>query len=293
MPQSWESVLAFGDRLTPGLRRELLTLFRETQDRIPVSALVTLIEHHGLTPTEVARVLEQFPARLAAATQGAIQQGTTGAARIAQTDLAGRLQVAGRLDLVNIRAVQAAQQQAAQLVTRVTMETRQAIQTIVAVSIQSGIAPRDAARLIRQVIGLNARQTIAASRFQRRLLESGVAAQRAEDLTARYAAKLLRQRATMIARTEIIDSLTSGQQATWIEAQQRGLLPPSAKQRWVITPDDRLCPICAQMVGERALAPIGGVFDTPLGPRRGPTLHPHCRCAVTLDTASLSLRIAA
>jgi hypothetical protein len=292
MPQpAWARALAFGDRLTPALKRDLAKLFAETRERIPVSALVTLIEHHGLTPSEVARVLEQFPARLAAAAGPAIRQGTTGAADIAAADVADRLRLVGRLDIVNPLAVQYASQQSAQLVTRVTIETRQAIQTIVSVAIQSGIAPRDAARLIRQVIGLNTRQAKALTNYRRRLVDGGTSTSRVETLVERYSAKLLRQRSEMIARTELITSLSSGQQAAWLAAQQKGLLPASARMSWITTEDDRTCPYCLAMDGKTA--PIGGWFETPLGPRRGPTLHVACRCALSLSAASLSVSRAA
>lgn len=292
MPQpAWARVLAFGDRLTPALRRDLARLFAELRDRIPVSALVTLIEHHGLTPSEVARVLEQLPSRLSATAGPAIRQGTTGAAAMATADVADRLRLVGRLDIVNPLAVQAAAQQSAQLVTRVTVETRQAIQTIVSVAIQSGIAPRDAARLIRQVIGLNTRQATALANYRRRLVDGGTSSSRVETLVERYSAKLLRQRSEMIARTEISTSLASGQQSAWVQAQQNGLLPASARMSWITTEDDRTCPYCLAMDGKTA--PIGGWFETPLGPRRGPALHPHCRCSLSLSTASLSLSRAA
>lgn len=292
MPQpSWARVLAFGDRLTPALKRDLAKLFAETRERIPVSALVTLIEHHGLTPSEVARVLEQLPSRLSTAAGPAIRQGTAGAAAIATTDVAGRLRLVGRLDVVNPLAVQVAAQQSAQLVTRVTIETRQAIQTIVSVAIQSGITPRDAARLIRQVIGLNTRQAKALASYRRRLIDGGTVTSRVDTLVERYSAKLLRQRAEMIARTEIITSLSSGQQAAWLAAQQKGLLPQSARTIWITTEDDRACVYCLAMDGKTA--PIGGWFETPLGPRRGPTLHVSCRCALALQTSSLSLSRAA
>ncbi|MEI6080660.1 MAG: polymorphic toxin type 50 domain-containing protein, partial [bacterium] len=50
---------------------------------------------------------------------------------------------------------------------------------------------------------------------------------------------------------------------------------------WILTPDDRLCPVCASMSGK--LADVKGKFDDPLGGKiEYPPLHPRCRCCCSL-----------
>lgn len=290
---SWETVQRLGVRLTPTMRRNLEVAFRRAQGRVPTTAIVELIERAGLTPAQVQQMLAALPELIERAITPSLRGATVGAAELATVHVNELMSVEVSLARVNPLAVEAAQEQSARLVTNVTRQTRQAIRTIVATSIQQGIPPRDAARLIRTVVGLNDRQAHALVNYRARLLAAGMPTERVSFLASKYGARLLRQRSIMIARTEIIDALTTGQQAIWTEAQRNGQLPSTAMMKWIITPDDRLCPLCAQMVGPRALAPVGGLFNTPLGPKRGPTMHPHCRCAVALHAPSLRLRRAA
>lgn len=45
---------------------------------------------------------------------------------------------------------------------------------------------------------------------------------------------------------------------------------------WTVVDDDRLCDLCAPLDGQTA--PVGGTFDTDIGPVSGPPLHAYCRC---------------
>lgn len=288
---SWELLHAVSDRLTPGLVRALLDAFDQSRRRVPTTALVQAIKQGRLMPAEVERLMAILQQLVRGASVPSIERMVRKAADVEDQALIERMGL--RLDFkgVNPFAVRAARNQSAQLVTRVSAQSRKAIQSIVTQSIESGIAPVDAARLIRLVIGLNEPQSLAVLNFRQRLEKAGASVDRVAAAVERYSAKLLRQRAMNIARTELIDALTAGQQASWLQAQERGLLPPRTEQEWLVTPDDRLCPVCRPMSGARA--PLGGFFNTPLGPRRGPTLHPQCRCALRLAKASLTRRNAA
>jgi hypothetical protein len=290
---SWEQVQRVGDRLTPRMRRDIEAVLRRAQDRVPVSALVAVIERHGMTSFQVEQMLAELPVMLQHVALPLLRQAASEAGRLESLVIKDLLHVAPSLTRVNQLAVEVARRQSARLVTGVTARTRHAIRTITALSIKQGIPPLEAARLIKLVIGLTERQATAVVNYRFRLQDRGVATARVAELARRYAAKLLRQRSITIARTELIDSLNGGQQATWDEGLRTGLLTNDARKKWIITPDDRLCPLCAQMVGERALAPVDGFFNTPLGQRRGPTMHPNCRCAVVLVPASVTKRRAA
>jgi SPP1 gp7 family putative phage head morphogenesis protein len=139
-------------------------------------------------------------------------------------------------------------------------------------SIVDGVPVRDAARLIRPLIGLTQKQADAV--FTRWLQKGDAAA-------GRYAAQLLRHRAQTIARTETIRASVDGQLAIWKAAQAQGLLPNHARKRWIVTPDDRLCPRCAPLQGVEVQ-----LHQTFPGGVSGPPLHPNCRCAVSVVTAS-------
>lgn len=180
--------------------------------------------------------------------------------------------------MANPHAVIIANRQAGRFVTRVGEETRTAIRAAIVEGVRGGASPAQVAKQIRAVVGLTERQARAVENFRRK----GATLQQIE----RYTARLLKQRATTIARTETIAAANAGQQAAWQAAQRAGLLPLDMKRTWITTPDDRLCPQC-QAVGGQVVG-IDEPFRTPLGAVMNPPLHPNCRCAVALDVASLA-----
>lgn len=283
---TWQTLHAASDRLTPRMVRALLEAFAQASRRVPVTAIIEAVKSAHLRPGEVERLIAAIPQLVRAAASPSVSGLVDQASRLASDELAARLILrADAFEVVNPFAVNAARSQSAQLVTRVSAEARLAIRSIVRAAIESGIPARDAGRLIRTVVGLNEGQALAVINFRQRLEKAGAAPDRVAAMADKYAARLLRQRAEMIARTELMDALNAGQQAAWARAQAKGLLPPLAQQEWLVTPDDRLCPVCQQMSGVRTL--ISRPFPTPLGPKSGPPLHPHCRCTVILVAKTL------
>jgi SPP1 gp7 family putative phage head morphogenesis protein len=89
-------------------------------------------------------------------------------------------------------------------------------------------------------------------------------------------------RAETIARTETMRASNQGQQELWAQAEDAGLLTGKEEQEWIVTPDDRLCPICEPMDG--VTAPMGGSFRLNTGEVvDGPPAHPNCRCTIALS----------
>ena len=84
----------------------------------------------------------------------------------------------------------------------------------------------------------------------------------------------IKERAWTIARTEASATVNGAQLDTWRAMR----LPRGWKRRWILTPDERLCPICSELDG--ATAPIGGTF--PGGYSAPPDPHPNCRCSTGL-----------
>ena len=188
----------------------------------------------------------------------------------------------------NPRAVAWAEREAARLVTRVTGETRQAIREIVVRMFTDGMPPAEGARLIEAYLGLTPRDAVALDNLRRAWTADGVA--NVAERVARQAARYVRLRARTIARTESMAASNAGQRELWAQAMDVGALDPgAARQTWLLTPDELLCPNCAPVPAMNAAGvPLGGMFATPLGPVEGPILHPNCRCTTALvfaDTA--------
>lgn len=87
-------------------------------------------------------------------------------------------------------------------------------------------------------------------------------------------------RADLIARTETMTAANAGQQELWDQAVDDGLLTGNEEQEWIVTPDDRLCPICSAMEGVNV--PLGDLFDVDGDQIEAPPAHPRCRCVVAL-----------
>jgi len=282
---SWQALHAVSDKLTPAMSRRLLAAFQESRRRVPVTALENAIRMAGLAPPEIDRLLALIPQLIRQAGGAAVERAVYDASQVEAAQMGSRFKFSMDFEAVNPMAVQAARNQSALMVSRVTEQTRMAIRTIIGTSIESGITARESARLVRTIVGLGESQALAVANYRTRLLKAGGTIEKSAAAVERYANKLLRQRSEMIARTELIDSLSAGQHAAWARAQSRGLLNSGAQMEWLVTPDDRLCAVCQSMSGKRA--PVGGAFETPFGPKRGPTLHPHCRCVLRLAASSL------
>ena len=167
-------------------------------------------------------------------------------------------------------------------VRKVTDETKLAVRQAITASIAKGIPPRDAAKQIRQIVGMNRPQTIAWEHHQANLSPNLSAANKTKA-GDRLRKKYIRRRAMTIARTEVIDSLSAGAEAAWGQAQKKNLLGTNAKKRW-ITVQIGACAICADLNGQER--ELGGAFESLLIPKGlaqpilRPTAHPNCRCGL-------------
>jgi SPP1 gp7 family putative phage head morphogenesis protein len=88
-------------------------------------------------------------------------------------------------------------------------------------------------------------------------------------------------RAETIARTEVMSAANEGQLEAWDQAKEDGLLTGAEQKEWIVTPDDRLCPVCEPMDGETV--PIDEDFDVDGDLLDGPPAHPNCRCTLGLS----------
>lgn len=192
-----------------------------------------------------------------------------------------RMDLRLRFDAANPFAVAEARDHAARLVVEVTRETREAIRAVVARAFEEGIPPREAAQLIRPLVGLTTRQAQAVASLRADLIARGASRTAALREAQAYAGALLKRRALTIARTETIAASSRGQLAAWDDAARRGLIGARSRKVWITTPDDRLCPRCRPLDGKQAA--LDGTFVDRLGTAvKAPPLHPNCRCAIGL-----------
>lgn len=195
-----------------------------------------------------------------------------------------RLNISLRMDIDNPYVARWVEQHAAELVVQVTPETQKAIRVVIQDAFVNADPPRRAAMRVRGLIGLTERDARAVLSYWRTLAEEGLrSARRADEMADVYANKLLRRRAENVSRTETINAASAGQQLSWQDAQGRGLLLPETRQEWIAAVEStRTCSRCLAMDGQKV--PVGQPFMSDVGPISGPTLHPSCRCAVSIVT---------
>ena len=118
----------------------------------------------------------------------------------------------------------AAQRHAAKMVVKITNETRAAIRALISRSIREGMPPREAARAITAMVGLDRRSAMAAMDLRAELVDKGLPQARVDMITDRFVRKKLRKRAMAVARTETLSALSEGQRLSWQQARDEGLI---------------------------------------------------------------------
>lgn len=173
-----------------------------------------------------------------------------------------------RFDAKHPESIAWAEHHAAELVTQIGDDTRDAIRLIVVRGFDEGTPPRPLARLIREGIGLTERDAGAVMNRRAELIEADDPD--AEEKALAYEDKLLNRRAETIARTESIRAAHEGQQMRWEQAIENGLLTGDEEKVWIASED--ACDICLDLDGQTV--PILAEF-----PDGDPPRHPNCRCS--------------
>ena len=230
------------DALEPELRRRVLRAFETLRASVPVNEITDALE--GGRISDVLRAVDStLPEGLGNQLSSAFADIARQTARIqaAEFSLA--------FDIVDERAVAWAAEHAGQLIVEVNNETRLAVGDIVSTGLREGIAPRVQARQIKRIVGLTQRDAGAVARFHQGALDNVSLAQ-ADKMADRYRNRLLNRRAENIARTESLRAGNQGQLLAWDAAADQGLISRQSRKVLVVTPDSRLCPICAPLDGK-------------------------------------------
>ena len=262
------------DTLEPKARRQINRAIKQVGSKV-TTEMITESVRRGRVSKRLSEALNTLPTELRAAVGPVIETAVVQAGAVSMRRI-----VAGvRFDILNPLATEAAGTITADLVKQVSRETRKAIRVVINQAFNDRLPPAATARRIKPLIGLHSRQARAVRNFRARLVKLGLKAELVDKRAARYAAKLLRQRSYLIARTETIRALSAGQQAAWRTARAAGRIPKTSLQRWSVVGDDRLCPICIALSGVKRK--IGQQFP---GGILHPPVHPSCRCSLVLET---------
>lgn len=289
-------------RLEPAMRRAFLAMVEAFKDALPLDLIVEAFDTANFAAVQEALVRAAIPPDTVAAFNDILGQALQNVA----APTAAQFGLSFTLD--NPLAVTWIERHGAQLVVEVTEETRRAIADVIRRGVIEGIPPRSQGRMLRRIVGLTSRDAGAVRNLAAALAADGVAAARIDRQVAAYAARLLRRRGENIARTETMFAANRGQLAAWQHAADQGLLNRETTRRvWIVTTDERLCPLCAPMEGVTVGLDSAFISDTEATgftvtsrtgedritvaesrPRRQPVstvtppLHPSCRCTTGL-----------
>jgi len=283
----WRELLASADAQIPGYRRVVL----EAAEKAGASVNWRLVESRLKTGqwTQAAQTVAQGWAPGAQAFESALFQATSQAmaagAALGQIDapVPTHFGLGGQFRLVNPSAVLWASTRSSNLIVQIQESQRNAVRDIVAQAVAGGGTAETVARQVRAVVGLDPRRAAALGKFaQERFTQATTPKAQAAAAKAveRYRKRLLRSRGEVIARTEVLSAMHAGQLDAWTEAKNRGEIGAGMVKRWIVTPDDRLCPYCAPLQGQQ-VQPTEP-FKTTYGPKDTPPAHPQCRCVMAL-----------
>lgn len=220
-------------------------------------------------------------------------------------------------DLRNPRAEEFLRRYGFGLIKDISRSSQEAIRQILLQAFREGGHPYETARKIRSVIGLTDNQAQAVANYMKalsgqgaelrqtlnrglrdarydklvnRLADEGgiLGADKIQQMTDRYAERMLNHRAEVIARTETIRASNAGVQESWQQAQEQGyLVPERTRKVWIASVGDpRTCDHCESVPSDYPDGiEMDGEFETDIGTVDAPPLHPNCRCTVGLAFA--------
>lgn len=180
----------------------------------------------------------------------------------------------------------------ASFVTNSTDEQRKAIASLLLKTVDEEYSVDELARLIRPCIGLTKDQTSACVKYYENIkaalkekhpkMKASSVQEKAREATVKYASKLHRQRAFVIAQTELSFAYNRGADEAIRQAQAQNLLGEMEK-RWSTSGDNNVCSICAALEGVQI--GMNETFNFPgrilyEGHKLTPPAHPRCGCAV-------------
>lgn len=162
-------------------------------------------------------------------------------------------------------------------------EAQRGLQVLVGASRDpSLVVLRDVERLAAS-FGLNSRQAEAIVRETRALVDAGKNTDAIKRAMKKRVRQALEARADLLSQTLGRDAIATAQQALYEQAAKQGLLDEDKQLReWVTRRDEKVCPICDAIDGQRA--PIGEPFESDIDGEEydQPPVHPRCRCMIRL-----------
>lgn len=142
------------------------------------------------------------------------------------------------------------------------------------------MTPYELASMVESNIGLTEKYAAAVANRYDALVADGYTTKEATAQAKKYADFLRAARAENIARTELAEAYGEGQLRSVQDAQMDGLVQGELEKSWMAAEDERTCPTCGNLDGEKQ--PVNAAFSN--GKMRPPA-HQQCRCGLQYEAA--------
>jgi len=282
-------------KLERKLRPQAAKEFRETverfRDQLSIKAIADAFETGG--PDAVEELIdfedlnEKTRKKMTPVYAGGIALGIKRLAPSFRKSLRGaipglkQINIPIKTDTPSIRRF--TQQGVGSLITTIDPTNRRAVRQIALAASQRGEAPRDAAKLIRNVVGLRPDQASSIDKFRSNLIGQGVTGARRDKLVDNFSRRKIRERSTLIANTEMSKVISQSQLAMADQMAEQGLVQrDNLFKTWIVTPatpDDDCDAADGQTVKLDELFDLGE-----FGSFTSPPAHPGCLCEIAFLT---------
>jgi SPP1 gp7 family putative phage head morphogenesis protein len=262
-------------RLKGNIAKQLVKAFLAMQGDIPMDSLVRIIRsasHDEIFELMNASGIEAITSGLAEELNAGVSTGGSLAAK--------ELKKVAVLDLTRPRVAKWVAEHSTELITNIGKNSREAIKHVLGEGINRGRHPLRMAKDLKRSLGLNDRLAKAVMNRRLSLEKADMPLTKVDKIVKKYSEKLLKYRAELIARTESMTAINQGRLDLWKQLEEDEAFPDPMEQEWLTSADERVCPICGPMNGQRRA--IGESFEGSEGSVDAPPIHAQCRCSVVL-----------
>lgn len=173
------------------------------------------------------------------------------------------------IEIIPVRdaTLRAIEQRAKKITRAIAVDQRRALRSALTDGTRRGLRIEEIANNIRNSVGLLPAEAKRINAYN--------ATQEQKESMREFA---IDRRVENIVRTETIFAQNAGLNDVWQTAVEDGYLPPTVEKEWVAAMEDRTCPICEELDGQRV--PLNDdYYSDELGEDVSfPPAHPSCRC---------------
>jgi hypothetical protein len=198
----------------------------------------------------------------------------------------GKITGGAKFDFVDPRALTWIDKYCADLIVGIDDKTRAGVKAIVKNGYEKGVTPRNQAKLIKEIVGLDERRALALQKYSDNLFSKGYSEEKVWRLLEKKGEQLLNTRARTIAVNECSEASANASYWNTKSACERGILSKDEYEAYrIVAADERLCKKCGPIAGESREIPDGSYAST-----GSVTVKVHISCRCTEGIRSISMK---